>query len=304
MDTKAYVCEFCSNSYKSLSSLNYHKKTAKFCIDLQNKPKTNLIRCVECDKTFATKQNLQHHQLICKEKKKKEDMTKEEEIDTYKTEIITLRQKVIDLEKELERYRQTLEKSVGPTINHITNNNTITNTNSIILGYDQIFANLKNFNAKNIAEALNLLSSDEYRKQIDFENFDSQTFALLTNIFNQFAFCTDKKRRTMVTKSDDDKAVRSTLSLVLSEFIDHGQQQITNYLEVAKQEIDEGVNNDVIDEITYYSFSPKHKELESLLSADNMNSAGDKDTFHHKMAMNVLQTNIKQNEKPAIINMV
>ena len=32
-----YECNFCNNKYKSISSLNYHQKTAKFCIQLQNR---------------------------------------------------------------------------------------------------------------------------------------------------------------------------------------------------------------------------------------------------------------------------
>lgn len=153
MSTKSYVCEFCSNSYTSLSALNYHKKTAKFCIELRKNHKPNLIICAECDKTFTTKQNLQNHQLICKEKKKKEDETKEEtitsykseidqykaeinlyktrinehkaEVDTYKAEEFRLQQRITDLEKEIEQYRQTqtCEKKITPTIHIIAENN-------------------------------------------------------------------------------------------------------------------------------------------------------------------------------------
>lgn len=67
MSIEKYVCDFCLNSYSSLSSLNYHKKTAKFCTELQQKGNP-IKRCAHCKKDYATKQNLQNHLLVCKQK--------------------------------------------------------------------------------------------------------------------------------------------------------------------------------------------------------------------------------------------
>ena len=30
------ICEYCNTTFKTLSSLNYHKKSAKYCLQLRN----------------------------------------------------------------------------------------------------------------------------------------------------------------------------------------------------------------------------------------------------------------------------
>ena len=64
-------CEFCKTTLKSLSSLNYHKKTNKKCLEKQNILTDKFIPCEFCNKTFANK-TLKIHLLSCKNKKVKE----------------------------------------------------------------------------------------------------------------------------------------------------------------------------------------------------------------------------------------
>jgi hypothetical protein len=72
MDTE-YVCEFCNKSYKTLSNLNNHKKTAKFCLNLQKESNPEkviiqLLNCEFCDKEFTNKFILNKHVDICPSK--------------------------------------------------------------------------------------------------------------------------------------------------------------------------------------------------------------------------------------------
>ena len=92
----SYSCEFCKKEYTSISSLNYHKKNTKFCLELQNKNNTenNKIntdkinnetvqindktiqkkeyRCKYCEKIFSQKTPLTTHLTICNVKNYKE----------------------------------------------------------------------------------------------------------------------------------------------------------------------------------------------------------------------------------------
>lgn len=283
-----HICEYCNRTYKSISNLHNHQKTANFCLKLQNK--INIHTCSDCNKSFTTKTTLLNHQHVCKEKKQREEKDVRVELDELKLENTLLK-------SEIAKLKGMLSITQIPTTNNIINNT----NNTIVLSFDQLFSNLKSLNPENVAESIKLLSSPERLKEIDFENFDSQTYGLLTNIFNQFAFCTDKKRRTVVTKSDDDKAVRTNLSYVLSDFIDYGQEEIVNYLDNAKNELDEGVNNDIIDEMTHYAFEPKYKALEQLVKADNMNVANENNTFHQKMATTILHDGLSI-EKNKMLN--
>ena len=63
------ICEFCNKEFANMSSLNVHKKTAKYCLKIQNENGciTNFEnKCYLCLKSFSTKTNLKmHFENIC-----------------------------------------------------------------------------------------------------------------------------------------------------------------------------------------------------------------------------------------------
>ena len=73
-NTIQFACQYCNKNYSSQSSLTYHQKTAKFCLELQNKVVSNKeeLICNHCNKEFGSKANLTVHINICKNKKNKE----------------------------------------------------------------------------------------------------------------------------------------------------------------------------------------------------------------------------------------
>ena len=109
-------CEFCKTSLKSLSSLNYHKKTNKKCLKKQNIILTDkFTTCEFCNKTF-TSQTLKTHLLSCKNKKEqeKDDLLKEKdklieemkkEKDELIEEILFLQNRILKLETENDIYK-------------------------------------------------------------------------------------------------------------------------------------------------------------------------------------------------------
>ena len=75
-----FACKYCNKSYSSSSTLKHHQRTAKFCIELQNKElnnKTNveieLFKCDFCSKEFTVKYSYNCHLSVCKEKKTVEE---------------------------------------------------------------------------------------------------------------------------------------------------------------------------------------------------------------------------------------
>jgi len=93
-----YICEYCNKSYKSSSSLNFHKKTAKFCLNLQkenNPTETTNIQLFNyeyCDKEFTTKLILNNHINVCNSKILHEKLKEQKEqlVKEYKEKIIEL----------------------------------------------------------------------------------------------------------------------------------------------------------------------------------------------------------------------
>ena len=65
-----YQCNYCNHNFKNQSSLNYHIKTAKYCLKLRNQPitKNNIFNCIYCKKEFEYKNSMNRHIKICKRK--------------------------------------------------------------------------------------------------------------------------------------------------------------------------------------------------------------------------------------------
>ena len=137
-------CEHCQATLKNVSSLNYHMKNNKNCLDIQKKSENNIeelfSKCNYCDKTF-TNQSLKKHLQTCKHKKRKEDeenkiklfedenrnyenILLKQENEILKSEILFLRDTMIKLEAENKIYlqdRELVQKLAAQP--KITNNN-------------------------------------------------------------------------------------------------------------------------------------------------------------------------------------
>jgi hypothetical protein len=69
-----FTCEYCSKEYASKSNLNKHQLTAMFCLKLQNKKLDRIFNCDDCNYTTGNNYNLTTHIKTCKNKKKKESI--------------------------------------------------------------------------------------------------------------------------------------------------------------------------------------------------------------------------------------
>lgn len=82
-DKTGTFCEFCNKTFSSISSLNYHKETAKYCLKIQGKDIKDVLdqyKCKNCSSLFTNKYNLNHHIELCNRKYE----SKEQEITNYK----------------------------------------------------------------------------------------------------------------------------------------------------------------------------------------------------------------------------
>jgi hypothetical protein len=96
-------CEFCNTYLKTLSSLNYHKKSNKKCLEIQNKTDEIFSMCEYCDKKM-TIQSLKKHLLICKYKllKQENELFKQEnELLKQENEILTQENEILKQENKL-----------------------------------------------------------------------------------------------------------------------------------------------------------------------------------------------------------
>lgn len=89
-------CEFCKKSFSNISSLNFHKKTAKYCLKIQNKSPDEDYQfiCSYCNKHSTSLYNLKEHVLICKKKQDHEHQKFLSELGECKEKIEEYREKI------------------------------------------------------------------------------------------------------------------------------------------------------------------------------------------------------------------
>ncbi len=116
------ICTFCNKQYNSLSSLNYHQKTAKFCLKLQQNIQeennnTN-FSCEHCEKIFSTKFNLNRHLGICNIKILKDTLNQElklkeeyylKEKSELDKQIINFNEKIKEKDKQISKLENNIK---------------------------------------------------------------------------------------------------------------------------------------------------------------------------------------------------
>ena len=123
------ACEYCNYQFKNKSSLNYHQKNTKYCLEIQGKTHSN-FKCDTCNKFLSSKNKLESHKNICMIKKLSDQKEKElkdkiiieitAENKNYKEQIEQQKEQIKDLQKTIER--MGLKAIERPTT---TNNNTL-----------------------------------------------------------------------------------------------------------------------------------------------------------------------------------
>ena len=240
----SFKCDYCEKEYATLSNLNHHQKTAKFCIELQNKAKSSFI-CKECKKEFATNKYLKQHLLHCKVIKQKNETDYKNENDELKDKINELHHEVKELkiklqckddiisklEKENADYKKLVLRPTAifnTTNNTNSNNNNTTNTNYQIQ-FNQLLEKIEALNTQNIAKRLNDINMVEFTDNC-IKNFESTLTTSLSNVFKNFTFCTDKARRTVVIKNEEGKTEKMSIDDFINMGLKLGVTDIINLL--------------------------------------------------------------------------
>jgi hypothetical protein len=130
-----YNCQFCNKSFSTQYTLNYHQRSTRYCLKLQQQNKqienttsiitNDTISCEFCNKEFTLKSNLKTHYSSCSSKRE-HDIRKEitdkyekqlEELkqlnDKKLEELIQVKNKELELkDKELEELRQSFKEEI------------------------------------------------------------------------------------------------------------------------------------------------------------------------------------------------
>jgi hypothetical protein len=113
IDEIFYECDICKSRCKTKYILNQHKKRSKTCMALQGSKSD--IECDFCLKTLSSRDSLNNHLQICKEKNKaeltKEKKENEKKLIKQKQEHDKDRKELVEkLEKQKQEQKEDLEK--------------------------------------------------------------------------------------------------------------------------------------------------------------------------------------------------
>lgn len=286
MSTNQFTCEFCHNTYSSLSSLNFHKKSSKTCLQIQNKELE--FPCEHCNKEFASLYTLQAHLLVCKQKKHSETTSLAHERDLLIKERDFYKMRTIHLEEQVKYLQEQNSKLIAtkhiPTSTTITENSNNTNSNntnsnnSYNTQFNTLFNNLIVFNCNNVSDSIKGLMTEEHIAQLDLNDIQKSILKdLVLHSINKFTFCTDSKRNIIVTKNATGEQTKTKLDDFLEDYVHYGKDEIHNYLDYSHKYIDERINNDELpDDSTWYNFEKTkdhmNKTLKDAYKADDIKS--------------------------------
>jgi len=136
-------CDFCNKEFKTTSSLNYHQKTAKYCLEIQGKEISGEYKCECCQKNFSTKYALNCHIDVCKESREQEKVNElidyiKLENQTYKVLLSERDNTIKSLERQIYELNQTIAdiaKQPKNTTNNIKTQNNTSNIQNILTDY-------------------------------------------------------------------------------------------------------------------------------------------------------------------------
>jgi len=132
-----FSCEFCQTVFSKKGNLNQHQKTAKYCLELQEK-ENNELQCQFCNKKLSSKVRLNNHLEICSLRQDIKNENKDNLIQKLENnnKILSEKQqeyekKILILEKENEIYKEKLEKLENTIIGIAELNNEFYNNQPI-----------------------------------------------------------------------------------------------------------------------------------------------------------------------------
>ena len=194
-------CEHCKNKFSSLSSLNNHMKTAKYCLGKRG-IKKDRFNCSKCTKTFSSKRWCDSHINKCGES-----------IEKLKTRVMFFEHKISDLEDQLLEKNKHIEKLEDKleniAIKAVQRPTTTNNMNKTMV--NNFIQNMKPVTTANLLEHADKLTLEHVQKGAS----GYAEYALEYPLKNRVA-CVDYGRRKIKFKDSEGKVITDPEMLKLA----------------------------------------------------------------------------------------
>ena len=300
-----HTCIYCKNSYNSLSSLNYHQRTTKFCLQLQNNETNSEIKfiCEYCNKHFLVKQSYSSHISGCKLKNERQQLE-----NNLKKELQRLKDENDKLKHENEKLKLIIHIKDEQTNKHnkytsVINNNNDNRKTQYNIQFNQLFEKLDILNESNVNKRINTINTQEQIREYDVSNFTSEFIDKLIDVFKDLTFCTDQSRKTVVYKDEDSNSVKMSVEELLTKCLQLGSDGFRTHFTLTEQIVDDRINNDdqTLTSEMLDNFEEQIKELKQFI-LDNKNSIDLKDKKNplKKFAIQFIRSIEQHNKNPQL----
>ena len=247
----SFICDICKNTFSTNSSLLSHKKTAKYCLELQSSIVDD-FKCEYCDKSFNIKNNLLRHYNTCK--KKEFELNHKNEIDKIKKEkdngINDIKEKYEQQIKKIEKESNSLEienKMLKKLLNEEKNRvndlfskskGNTTNIQNNINGkfkdnFEELFEKLPKFTKENLVESFkDVLNEDVLLEGIDYFS------KVVNSCLGAYGIISDFARNKVVLKDKDGNRVNAFTPKVFVDSINNIQEITKEVLAKSREKVD------------------------------------------------------------------
>lgn len=241
------ICDTCGNKYASASSLTHHKKTARFCLTLQNVQNTKLV-CTDCKREFTNKHNYTNHIINCREKLVNRVQQLEahvKQLEDQNNQLFIENNQLKEYKEECFRYRNhILEKDKHATTTIINNTTNNTTNNTYNTQFNQLLAGIVPFTPENINEKFNTI---DHAKLLNlYVPCEELLRNQVVDKLKYLAFCVDQSRRIMVTKNEAGDGIKQKASDVIERAMQIASPIIVGKINQAHDLMHEMYNNDQI----------------------------------------------------------
>lgn len=277
-----FECDFCKKTYTTVSSLNLHQKTAKFCIKIQKEKNIqhhqSVFNCDFCKKEFSIKVNYENHLKICRSKEiyqnfeniKKENELLKEEKNKLIEEIDVLKKNNLSLKKENKKLKTNTKET--NTTNNTTNN--ITN-NSYNINFNVEFDKLPEFIEENVKDSL--------LKNIDVNSIkggEQQYINDFVDGIKKFVIVKDLARGKLITKNEEGKECKTTSNKVVQKSLTFIKNEQNNIIDQVQQNMPEFDGTNVIENgkinVMVNTIKQVHRDIEKEKTNEFVNAIGNK----------------------------
>ena len=257
-------CEFCNKEFSNKGNLNYHQKTAKYCLKLREQSQIENFNCEFCNLSFTRKDSLQVHLITCKEKldvefknlmksyqKEKINLINQvyyltEKNKEYKEQNKELENRIKDLQNQIKELATiAIEKPNTITTNH--NNNNSNNSNNRMI--DNRTVNMVPFNLTQ--EKILDIMKDKFQEQHLLRGQEGLADFFVENILitpeKKFLYkCADPSRNHFIFVDEEGKVQKDINAKHLTHIINEPVKQRTReiYQECSDRYFDNAVYDD------------------------------------------------------------